>query len=134
VIFELIAFRKLPITLLWLPVVWMPLLLGSLACTWLLSAAGVFIRDIGQLIGVGLNMLMFMSPIFFPASALPARWQPLLSLNPIAQVIEQTRRVSVQGLSPEPAYVMLGLIISAAVCELAFRLFQRSKRAFADVL
>jgi lipopolysaccharide transport system permease protein len=133
-IFELIAFRGLPITLLWLPLVWMPLLLGSLACTWLLSAAGVFLRDIGQLIAVGLNMLMFLSPIFFPVSALPARWQPLLGLNPIAHVIEQTRRVSVQGLNPQPAYMILGLIISAVACELAFRLFQRSKRAFADVL
>ncbi|MFM2173245.1 MAG: hypothetical protein RLZZ54_1172 [Cyanobacteriota bacterium] len=133
-VFELIAFRGLPITLLWLPLVWMPLLLGSLACTWLLSAAGVFVRDIGQLISVGLNMLMFMSPIFFPTSALPARWQPLLGLNPIAQVIEQTRRVSVQGLSPQPAYVILGLLISVVACELTFRLFRRSKRAFADVL
>jgi len=105
-----------------------------LACTWLLSAAGVFLRDIGQLIGVGLHMLMFLSPIFFPASALPARWQPLLGLNPISQVIEQTRRVSVQGLYPQPAYLILGLLISAVACELAFRLFQRSKRAFADVL
>jgi len=134
VIFELIAFRGLPITLLWLPLVWMPLLLGSLACTWLLSATGVFLRDIGQLIGVGLNMLMFLSPVFFPTSALPERWQPLLSLNPIAQVIEQTRRVSVRGLCPQPGYLILGFLISAVACELAFRLFQRSKRAFADVL
>ena len=73
-LFELIAFRGLQITLLWLPLVWLPLLLDSLVCTWLISAAGVFLRDIGQLIGVDLNMLMFLSPIFFPASALPARW------------------------------------------------------------
>ena len=134
VVFEVIAFRAVPITLLWLPLVWLPLLMGSLACTWLLSAAGVFLRDIGQLIGVALNMLMFLSPIFFPVTALPARWQPVLGLNPIAQVIEQTRRVSVQGMNPQPAYVILGLVISAVACELAFRLFQHSKRAFADVL
>ena len=119
---------------LWLPVIWMPLLMGSLACTWLLSAAGVFLRDIGQLIAVVLNMLMFLSPIFFPVSALPERWQPILNLNPIGQVIEQTRRVSVQGLNPEPEYVIVGSIISIIACEFAFRVFYRSKRAFADVL
>jgi len=133
-VFELIAFQHLPLTLLWLPLIWAPLILGSLACTWFLSAAGVFLRDIGQLIGVGLNMLMFLSPIFFPLSALPAKWQPLLQLNPLAQVIEQTRRVSLQADNPGLGYIFLGTIGTLAACELSFRAFQKSKRAFADVL
>jgi lipopolysaccharide transport system permease protein len=134
IVFELIAFRQLPITLLWLPAVWLPLVLGSLTCTWILSAGGVFLRDIGQLIGVALNMLMFLSPIFFPVSALPARWQPILALNPLAQVIEQTRRVAVQGLNPGPGYVLAGTLITWIACELSFRAFQKSKGAFADVI
>ena len=132
--FELVAFRHLPETLLWLPLVWLPLVLGSLACTWVLAAAGVFLRDIGQLIGVALNMLMFLSPIFFPVSALPVRWQPLLGLNPLAQVIEQTRRVAIQGLHPQPGYLVTGIGITILVCELSFRVFQKSKGAFADVI
>ena len=134
VVFEMVAFRQLPLTLLWLPVIWLPLILGSLACTWFLSAAGVFIRDIGQLIGVGLNMLMFLSPIFFPLSALPPRWQPVLQLNPLAQVIEQTRRTAIQGLNPNWIYVVLGILITFVACEISFRGFQKSKGAFADVL
>ena len=132
--FELVAFRQIPLTLVWLPLVWLPLILGSLACTWLLSAAGVFLRDIGQLIGVGLNMLMFLSPIFFPLSALPPKWQPVLQLNPLAQVIEQTRRAALQGLSPNWSYVVLGTLITLLACEASFRGFQKSKGAFADVL
>lgn len=134
IVFELIAFQRLPITLLWLPVVWLPLVLGSLAITWILSAGGVFLRDIGQLIGVALNMLMFLSPIFFPISALPARWQPILAINPLAHVIEQTRRVSIQGLNPELGYIVAGTGITVIACELCFRAFQKSKGAFADVI
>lgn len=134
VVFELIAFHQVPITLLWLPLVWLPLLLGSLAATWILSSAGVFLRDIGQLIGVGLNMLMFLSPIFFPISALPAHWQPILALNPLAHVIEQTRRVAVQGLNPNLNYLATGILLTALGCELGFRAFQKSKGAFADVI
>ena len=134
VVFELIAFHHLPITLLWLPLVWLPLVLGSLACTWILSAGGVFLRDIGQLIGVALNMLMFLSPIFFPVSALPTRWQPILALNPLAQVIEQTRRVAVQGLKPDLAYLLAGTIVMIMACEASFLVFQRTKKAFADVM
>lgn len=133
-VFELITVQKIPLTLLWLPLVWLPLILGSLACTWLISSAGVFLRDVGQLIGVGLNMLMFLSPVFFPVSALPPKWQPVLQLNPMAQVIEQTRRVAIQGLKPDFTHLFVGTLISAAICELSFRVFMRSKGAFADVL
>jgi lipopolysaccharide transport system permease protein len=134
ILFQLLAFHHLNITLLWVPIVWIPLLLGTLALTWFLSAAGVFLRDIGQVIGVFTNMLMFLSPVFFPTSALPSRWQAVLNLNPLAQVIEQTRRVAVEGLHPSYSYLFLGTLLSAVACELSFRIFQKSKRAFADVL
>ena len=134
VVFELIAFHTIPLTLFWLPLVWLPLLFGSLACSLFLSAAGVFLRDIGQLIGVGINMLMFLSPIFFPLSALPERWQPLLRINPLAEVILQTRRVAVLGTNPELTYLIMGTFITVLTCELSFRGFQKSKKAFADVL
>jgi lipopolysaccharide transport system permease protein len=134
VVFELIAFRELPITLIWLPVVLLPLVLGSLGFTWILSAGGVFLRDIGQIIGVALNMLMFLSPIFFPVSALPGRWQPILALNPLAIVIEQTRRVAIQGSNPQLGYLVAGIGLTAFACELCYRVFQKSKRAFADVI
>jgi lipopolysaccharide transport system permease protein len=130
----LVVFRGLPASLLWLPLVWLPLLLGSLAMSWLLAALGVFLRDIGQLVGVLLNMLMFLSPIFFPLSALPPRWLPLLQLNPLAHVIEQTRRVVVAGEAPEALYLLVGSAASLLACELSFRLFRRAKPAFADVL
>lgn len=132
--FEVIAFKTIPLTLLWLPLVWLPLILGTLACSWFLSAAGVFLRDIGQLIGVGINMLMFLSPVFFPLSALPERWQPLLKINPLAIVIEQTRLVAVKGVNPDYNYLLIGTIITLLTCELSFRGFQKSKKAFADVL
>jgi lipopolysaccharide transport system permease protein len=59
IIFELISLHYIPLTLLWLPLIWLPLFLGSLACTWFLSAAGVFLRDIGQLIGVGFPFRLY---------------------------------------------------------------------------
>jgi lipopolysaccharide transport system permease protein len=134
VIFELMAFHSLPITFLWLPLVWVPLVLGCLALTWLLAALGVFLRDIGQVVGVGVSMLMFLSPIFFPVSALPLRWQPVLALNPLAQVIEQTRQVVVAGKPPGAGYLICGILLATLACELSFRSFQKAKRAFADVM
>jgi lipopolysaccharide transport system permease protein len=134
VIFELIAFHYLPLTFLWLPFVWLPLVLGCLSLTWILAALGVFLRDIGQLVGVVVSMLMFISPIFFPVSALPLRWQPLLALNPLAQVIEHTRQVVVAGKPPGAGYLIGGTILAGLACELSYRSFQNAKRAFADMM
>lgn len=134
VLFELLAFGALPLTFLWLPLVWLPVVLVCLAATWLLSALGVFLRDLGQLVGVLMSMLMFLSPIFYPISAMPPRWQPVLLLNPLAQAIEVTRRVTVDGVRPGMAYLLIGTALGLGVCELAFGVFSRCKRAFADVM
>ena len=85
--FELIAVQQVPLTVLLLPLVWLPFLLGCLAMSWLVSALGVFLRDLGQLIGVMVSMLMFMSAVFYPLSALPPALQTVLGLNPLVVVI-----------------------------------------------
>lgn len=121
-------------TLLWLPLVWLPLISGCLALGWLLSALGVFLRDLGQVIGVFVNLLMFLSAVFYPLSSLPPRWQPLLQLNPLVLVIEQTRRVAVIGQLPSLSYLLWGGLIGLLACELSFRSFQKARRGFADVL
>ena len=121
-------------TLLWLPLVWLPLVSCCLALGWLLSALGVFLRDLGQVIGVFVNLLMFLSAVFYPLSSLPPQWQPLLQLNPLVLVIEQTRLVAVNGQLPSLSYLLWGGLIGLLACELSFRSFQKARRGFADVL
>ena len=133
-LFELIAQGSIPITVIWLPIVWTPLLLGSLGLCWLLSALGVYLRDLPQMVSVILSILMFLSAIFYPLSALPERWQPVLGLNPLVMVIEQTRAVLVTGEGPSLLYICLSLPLSMVCCEACFRLFQKARRGFADVM
>ena len=133
-VFEMIAVQQVPLTVLLLPLVWLPYLLGCLAMSWLVSAIGVFLRDLGQLIGVMVSMLMFMSAVFYPLSALPPALQTVLSLNPLVVVIEQSRRILVQGIAPSLSYMVLGFVLMLGLCELSFRLFNKARRGFADVL
>jgi lipopolysaccharide transport system permease protein len=133
-VFKLIATGTIPTTALWLPLVWLPLVLGCLGLCWLLSALGVYLRDLPQLVSVGLSVLMFLSAVFYPISALPLRWQPLLLANPLVLVIEQTRRVLVRGEHPTLSYLLLGIPAAVLACELGFRLFQKARRGFADVI
>ena len=134
VMFELLVTGGIPGTMLLLPVVWLPLIGGCLGLSWLLSAAGVYLRDLPQLVNVLLSMLMFLSAVFYPISALPEHWQPVLMLNPLVHIIEATRTVLVRGEPPSTFYLLMGLPLSLGFCELSFRLFQKARRGFADVI
>jgi lipopolysaccharide transport system permease protein len=55
-------------------------------------------------------------------------------LNPMVTIIEQTRRVAVQGLWPSAAYLLIGALLAVLACEVSYRIFQRARRGFADVI
>jgi lipopolysaccharide transport system permease protein len=121
-------------TLLWLPLLVLPLLAMSLGLAWLLAALGVFLRDIGQVTGVLASVLMFLAPVFYPVSALPDGLEPLIYLNPLTYVIEQSRGVIFAGVAPELAGLALFYAVSLAVTQFGYWAFQKSRNGFADVL
>lgn len=121
-------------TLILLPVVLLPLLLLTLGLCWLLSSLGVFLRDINQAIGVLLTVLLFMSPVFFPLSAVPEQFQAVLALNPLAYVIEQSREVVLWGRLPDWNVWLANSALGLAVCCCGFVWFQKTRKGFADVI
>lgn len=119
---------------LWLPVVMLPLLLFAAGAAWFLSSLGVFIRDLQHLIGLFLQLLMFMSPIFYPASALPAEFRPWMLINPLAGVLENTRRVLLWNQPPDWALMWPLLVAGPCLALLGLWWFQYTRKAFADVI
>jgi lipopolysaccharide transport system permease protein len=132
--FKSLTLQELPLSMLWLPLIWLPLVGLCLALAWVLSALGVYLRDIGQVVGVCTSMLMFLSTVFYPLSSLPDRVRPVLAVNPLVVIIEQTRRVAIVGATPSITYLLLGCLVAVLLCEFAFRGFQRARRGFADVI
>lgn len=122
------------LSIILVPIVWTPLILGCMAMTWTLAAIGTYIRDLAQVSGLAVNILMFMSAVFYPLDALPERWQPILGANPLVHIIEQTRRVCIEGQTPSASYLVAGISGGWLICELSFRLFQKARGGFADVL
>ena len=133
-IFKLLFTGGIPFTTLWLPVIWIPLVLGSLATTWLLSAVGVFSRDSDQAVNLGLSLLMFITPIFYPLNALPDKWQTILRLNPLSSIVDQTKRACIDGVAPNSLSVAASIILAMLICEVCLRIFNKSRREFADEL
>jgi lipopolysaccharide transport system permease protein len=91
----------------------LPLLVGEIALlTFALSlwfsVLNIRYRDVGTLLPVLIQLLMFISPVLYPSSLVPDRWRLLYSLNPMAAIIEAIR-ASLFGLP----FDWWGLAISA---------------------
>ena len=134
VVFRIAATGSIPWAGTLLPLVWLPYILLTLSMIWLLSAMGVFLRDLSQVVTLATSALMFISAVFYPLSALPKRWAPLFGLNPIALWIEQTRSLIVLNHWPNLFVIGAQVIVAGFICELSLRLFRRASRGFADVL
>ena len=133
-IFNFLVNGSVPITILWLPVVFFPYILFLAGCLWLFSALGVFLSDIKQLMGVLTTALLFLSPVFYPISALPESMQRLIYLNPLTLIIEQSREIFLWGNAPDFKLLFLYGLFSLVVAIIGFVWFQKSRRGFADVL
>lgn len=120
-------------SLLYLPLLLAPFCLLLMGLMWFLSALGVYLRDIGQVIGLVTTMLMFLSPIFYPVTALPEPYRILFLLNPMTFIIEQARSLLNDGM---PLWQPLGIyaLFSAFACWAGFAWFQKTRKGFADVL
>lgn len=133
-VFQLIASGHVPYTFFIMPLIILPLALFCLGITWFLSAIGVFLRDVGQTIGIFITGLMFLSPIFFPLSSIPIRWQNVAKLNLLVFPIEQARNVQIWGVIPNWQDWMVYTLIAFSITWLGFVFFQKTRRGFADVL
>jgi lipopolysaccharide transport system permease protein len=122
------------ITALWLPLIFLPLVLFTMGVSWALASLGVFLRDVSQFIGVVITVFMFMSPIFYPATVLPEEYRQLLFLNPLTPAIEMTRDVMYWGKQPDWPMLAIYIVASAAIAWLGFAWFQKTRKGFADVL
>ena len=120
---------------LWLaPVVLLPLVVLALGVGWLLASLGVYLRDIGQTMGLLTTVLLFLSPIFYPLSALPERFHPFILMNPLTFIIEQFRLVVINNGWPDWGGLALYMLMSSVVTWLSFVWFQKTRKGFADVL
>lgn len=123
-----------PLTVLLLPLVLLPLLIGTLGLGWLLSALGVYLRDVGQMVGVAVTGLLFLSPIFYPIDAVPESVRGLIRLNPVGYMVDMARGVMVFGTLPDLAGYLLALCASVLLAWVGFWWFQSTRKGFADVL
>lgn len=121
-------------TAIFVPIVLAPYVVLLAGLSWMLSAMGVYIRDITQFSVMVSTALLFLSPVFYPAKAIPGKYAFLAYLNPIAFIIEQTRSVLFMGRTPDWAMLGLYSLVAIVIAAVGLSMFEKLKRGFADVL
>ncbi|WP_337250049.1 ABC transporter permease [Klebsiella pneumoniae] len=121
-------------TIIFIPLVFLPLVIFSLGLSWILASLGVFLRDVSQTTVIITTVLMFLSPVFFPISALPEKYHIWIMLNPLTFIIEQARTVLIWGGAPNFMGILLYTVGASIVAWLGFVFFQKTRKGFADVL
>lgn len=121
-------------TVLLLPIVILPLIFLILGTSLFLASLGVFIRDVGQVVGIFTALMLFISPIFYPVTAIPENYRPVIFLNPISFIIEQARNVLIFGVWPNWFGLFIYMICAVILMQIGFMCFQRTRGGFSDVL
>jgi lipopolysaccharide transport system permease protein len=132
--------------------IWVPAIIGytilvSLSVSLTGAALNVYYRDVANLLPVVLNLLMYISPVIYPLSLVQQKllvnqaageWSNALymlyTLNPLAGIIDAFQRVMLKGLAPDITTLWPGMIFTALLLPISYKIFKRAEVYFADVI
>lgn len=134
IVFCLVVKGALMPTMLALPLVVLPVVLLGLGVGWLLGALGVYVRDLQQAVGPISMALLFITPIFYDLSIVPAEYQWLFALNPLTFVIAQARAMMLEGQWPDVSGLFVAIAATYAFAWIALAFFHRARADFSDAL
>ena len=129
-----IFMHKIYLTALCLPIILLPLVLFSCGLSWFIASLGVYFRDIPHSIGIVLQILFFMTPIFYSIEMVPEPYRAILRLNPLTDIVQNTRQIMIFGKWPNWSSTCIIMFFSLLVFQFGYVWFMKTKRGFADVL
>jgi lipopolysaccharide transport system permease protein len=133
-IWLIVARGAFPLAALWIPVLLVPQLLFTAGLCWFLAALGVFMRDLGQIVGFLLTLWFFLTPILYPETQIPAAAASVLRWNPFLVLVRGYRAIFLEGTAPHFFSLAVLWAVSAALAVAGYAWFHRLRRSFADII
>ena len=120
--------------LLLLPVLLLVLLVLIVAVALVTSALNVSFRDLAPVVGLGLQVWLYLTPVAYSLTSIPAELRPIYVLNPLVGLIEGFRSVIARGQAPDWDLLAISTVISVLLLVVAYAYFKHAERSFADVI
>lgn len=131
---RLVLLHTLSWEMLLLPLAYLPLILLCLGLSWILASLGVYIRDVIQVVPIVVQIMLFMSPIFYPPSIVPARLQFIFVINPLTTIIDSFRQILLWNQPLPWLRWSIWLVVTLLLAWGGYRWFMATRKGFADVL
>jgi lipopolysaccharide transport system permease protein len=100
----------------------------------LVSALTTRYRDIAFVVGHGVQLWMFATPVVYPLSQVPQRWQWVVALNPMTAIVEGFRNALLGGEAPQFVHVLSSVAVTVLLLVCGLLLFARVERTFMDTV
>jgi len=126
--------HTLSMTVICLPLILIPLFLLSCGISWFVASLGAYIRDLTHIVGIVIQVLFFMTPIFYNIDMVPEKFRFVLNLNPLTPVVQMTRNIFIYSKWPDINSFVIAIAGSLVVFQLGYAWFMKTKRGFADVV
>jgi ABC-type polysaccharide/polyol phosphate export permease len=135
VLFALVLFEHgLEWTVVVIPLLVALQLLLMTGIGWLTSAASVFFRDVPNLVAVALQILFYMTPVFYGLRNVPEQYTGILHANPMTTIVEGYRAALLGEPWPDPERFAYVAILGVVLCGIGYVVFSRLSKRFVDSL
>lgn len=121
-------------SLLWLPPLVLLTVVLALGVGMGMAAVGTYKNDVAFALPFAMQLWLLATPIMYPLSGVPEKWQMVYFMNPMSGIIEGFRTVLVKGTAPDVSILLVSLLGTVVVWVIAWPLFRYMSRYFADVL
>jgi lipopolysaccharide transport system permease protein len=101
---------------------------------WLTAAGSVFFRDIPNLVAVSLNVLFYLTPVFYGLHTVPEKYAPVLEANPMATIVNSYRAILIGEPYPSTRSIVYTLVLSVILAVVGYMAFTRVQSRFVDSL
>lgn len=121
-------------SLIYLPLISASLLVLTCGISWFLSSFGVFVRDTRHFMSLALSAWMYATPIVYPETALPESFRWLSYVNPMSGIVNDYRRVLLEGLPPD--WTRFGIYTACGLLAwfVGYYFFSKTKKTFIDIM
>lgn len=119
---------------IWLPLLLLVQIVFTLGIAYLIASLNVLYRDMNQLIGLVLMAWMYLSPVMYKLSAVPAGIRAVLLLNPLGSIIDEEKSLLFLGHLTHITYLWAAVTTAILVYAVGLRLFKRIEPLFAEVM